>query len=275
MKNSLLCAVLGLNLIICAAAYDYVNGNIKYHSELNERIVYAELNADINRRYSGYSIEELCEGYELPEKFLGKTQIPFEVTNQYPELPVGCEVTCAAALLDFFGYDIDKCRLTELYLPISDGAFSEKDGVLYGADPHKYFVGDPYGRGYGCYKEVIADVLNEYFFSNGSENRAVILEDSNSADLERLLSGGVPLIVWASIDMKPYKYNSVSEWNTDEGETIMWLSNSHTLILVGFDNSYYYFMDCNNKTEIERYPKETFIKRWEENGKQTIAVKIN
>lgn len=195
------------------------------------------------------------------------------VVNQYPELPVGCEITCAAAMLNFFGYSIDKCDLTDNYLPVSS-EFTERDGVLYGPDPNKVFVGDPYGRGYGCYEQVIANVLDEYFSSHGSENRAIVLEDASFADLERLIDGGVPVIVWASIDMKPYRYNAVSEWQTADGETIMWLSNSHTLILTGYDGAYYYFMDCSDKSEIQRYPKETFVSRWKENGSRSVAVKI-
>ncbi len=274
MKNALLCSVLGIAVILSAGIYDYVSGDSLYRERLTEKNVYAELNADMHRKYGGYTVDELCEGYENPGAFLGKTEITMEVLNQHPELPVGCEVTCAAAMLNFFGYSIDKCSLADNYLPVSEGAFTEKNGILYGPDPSEYFVGDPYGKGYGCYKEVIADVLNDYFASHGSDNKAVILEMSNSADLERLIDGGVPVIVWASIDMKPYRYNAVSEWVTDSGKTIQWLSNSHTLILTGYDSSYYYFMDCNDKDSIQRYPKQTFIDRWEENGSQSIAVKI-
>jgi len=186
---------------------------------------------------------------------------------------VGCEITCAAAMLNFFGYSIDKCDLADNYMPVSS-EFTERDGVLYGPDPNKVFVGDPYGKGYGCYEQVIANVLDEYFSSHGSENRAIVLEDASFADLERLIDGGVPVIVWASIDMKPYRYNAVSEWQTADGETIMWLSNSHTLILTGYDGAYYYFMDCSDKSEIQRYPKETFVSRWKENGSRSVAVKI-
>lgn len=273
MKNAVLCAVLGISLIACSAAYDYISTENSIHRRLEEKNVYAELNADMHRKYGGYSIEELCEKYTPPSVFLGKSEIPMEVVDQYPELPVGCEVTCAAAMLRFFGYGADKCSLTDDYLP-TEKMFTEKGGVLYGPDPHKCFVGDPYGKGYGCYKEVIAEVLDSYFADNGSPNRAVILDDPNSADLERLIDGGVPVIVWASIDMKPYRYNAVSEWITDSGDTVMWLSNSHTLILTGYDASYYYFMDCNRKDDIQRYTKQTFIDRWEENGKQSIVVKI-
>lgn len=274
MKNFVLCAVLFIALAVSAAAYEYVSSDCSYRAALAERVVYAELNADMNRIYGGYTVDELCEKYSAPSSFLGKSLISMEIVNQYPELPVGCEVTCAAAMLNFLGFQIDKCELADNYLPIAEEMFTEKDGILYGPDPSEAFVGDPYGRGYGCYKEVIAAVLDDYFSSHGSKNRAVILDEPNSADLERLIDGGVPVIVWASIDMKPYRYSAVSSWITPDGDEIKWLANSHTLILVGYDASYYYFMDCNNKTVTERYAKSTFIDRWEENGSQAIAVKL-
>lgn len=273
MKYVVLSTVLGAALLLCTAAYDYVSGDGIFRSRLEEKTVYAELNTDINRRFGGYSIEELCSGYSAPEVFIGKTEIEMEVLNQYPELPVGCEVTCTAAMLNFFGFDIGKCELADNYFP-KESAFTERGGTLYGPDPQKCFVGDPYGKGYGCYEKVVAEVLSDYFASHGSENRGIVLNDAKSADLERFIDGGAPVIVWASIDMKPYKYNAVSQWVTEDGDTIEWLSNSHTLILTGYDASYYYFMDCWNKSEIQRYAKETFISRWEENGSRAVTVKI-
>ncbi|MCM1578952.1 MAG: C39 family peptidase [Ruminococcus sp.] len=273
MKNIFLCFTLAAAAALAAGAYDYVCTDIACRSELNEKITYAGLNADIHRRYNGYTVEELSAGYAPAENFLGKSEIPMAVVNQYPELPVGCEVTCAAAMLNFLGHDIDKCSLADNYLPVSDGNFSEKNGVLFGADPDSVFIGDPYGKGYGCYAPVIAKVLNDYFASHGSADKAIVLDDPNSADLERLIDGGAPVIVWASIDMKPYRHNAVSEWVTEKGSTVSWLTNSHTLILTGYDANHYYFMDPNDKTDIQRYNKLTFISRWEENGKQSIAVK--
>lgn len=273
MKNVVLCFTLALAVVAAAGAYDYVSGDMTCRTQLSEKIVYAELNADIHKRYGGYTVEELSEGYTPAEKFLGKTEIAMKVVNQYPELPVGCEVTCAAALLNFLGFDIDKCSLADNYLPVSDGNFTEKNGILYGADPAKYFIGDPYGKGYGCYAPVITNVLNDYLSSHGSGYKAVTLEEPNSADLERLIDGGAPVIVWASIDMKPYRHNAVSEWYTDSGSVVSWLTNSHTLILTGYDANYYYFMDPNDKADIQRYNKLTFISRWEENGSRSIVVK--
>ena len=34
-------------------------------------------------------------------------------------------------------------------------------------------------------------------------------------------------------------------------------------------------MDCNNKKEITPYSKTGFMNRWEENGSQCVAVKLD
>lgn len=274
MKNALIIAILGIAVVLTAGVCDYVYTEELYRERLNEKAVYAELGADPNRRYGGYSIEELCEGYAAPEKFLGKTSIDMEIINQYPQLPVGCEITCAAALLRYLGYDVDKCELASNYMKQSS-EFTERNDTLYGPDPGKVFVGDPYGNGFGCYAPVIVNSLNMYFRMQVSDNEALSLENSNSADLEKLLDGGVPVIVWASIDMKPYRFNDASEWTVSaDGKIITWLAGSHTLVLTGYDDSCYYFMDSNDKTEIQRYSKESFLARWEENGSQAVVVKL-
>ena len=94
--------------------------------------------------------------------------------------------------------------------------------------------------------------------------------------MEKLIDEGVPLIVWASQDMKSYKYRQSATWIIkDSGAEQQWLGNSHTLVLCGYDNNCYYFMDCNNKKEITPYSKTGFMNRWEENGSQCVAVKLD
>ncbi|MGN0642798.1 MAG: C39 family peptidase [Huintestinicola sp.] len=276
MKNFLLCAILGIAVLLCTVVIDYVYTDSLYEARLENKAVYASLDADPHRKYSGYTVEEMCEGYELPTESHGKKLINVPIVNQYPEMPVGCEIACTAALLGYLGYeDADKDILAEKYITASTASFYESDGILYGPDPNEFFVGDPYGKGFGCYADVVAEGINHFFRNHSSKNIAIVLNNTNSADLERLIDGGVPVIVWASIDMKPYRYNASSEWISDStGETISWLAGSHTLVLVGYDDNFYYFMDCNDKDEIQAYIKETFLQRWEENGCRSVAVKL-
>ena len=53
---------------------------------------------------------------------------------QDPELPTGCEVTALAMVLQYYGFDTDKCELSDVYLP--KGAVGETDF-------HYAFVGEP------------------------------------------------------------------------------------------------------------------------------------
>ncbi|MGN0695555.1 MAG: C39 family peptidase [Oscillospiraceae bacterium] len=278
MHNAAIAAVLGIGVIVTGAAAYKAYTDSAEEARINELIKYAELGADPNAEYSGYSVEELGEGYEKPKKTPLKTEIEdFPVISQYPELPTGCEITSACALLRYLGFDADKTVLCDLYMRQSSSFFTDENDVLYGPDPDYSFAGDPYDFGYGCYENVICSAMNSYFAANRkfSEYEAVSLTGINTADLEKLIDEGVPVIVWASQKMDVYKYSEQSEWYvTGTDKKITWLGNSHTLVLVGYDLNAYYFMDCSEDAAIVPYSKESFSQRFAENGSRACAVKI-
>lgn len=276
MRNKLLVAVLGICTAVCTFIADYAYTGQVYDERAAEMERYRQLNADPHTLYCGYTVEELGEGYEKPSNVFGKVMLEVPILNQYPELPIGCEITSAAAVLQYLGFDIDKLTLTDEYLIWDDNFTYDESMVSHGPDPYKVFAGNPYDWGYGCFAPVITDTLNRYFADVAPAYEAISLEDINSADIEKLLDSGVPLIVWASRDMKPYKYREPAEWIlNDTGEPFTWIGNSHTLVLCGYDSSCYYFMDCDDKSEITPYLKERFINRFRENGSQCVIVKIN
>lgn len=279
MHNGAIAAVLGVGVILTGLAAYKAYTDSAEEKRINELIKYAELGADPNAVYSGYTVEELGEGYEKPANDFMKTEIAnFPVISQYPELPTGCEITCAAALLQFLGFDADKTVLCDLYMRQSINFFTDENGTLYGPDPNFAFAGDPYSDGYGCYENVICDAMNSYFTANRKygEYEAVSLTGINTADLEKLIDEGVPVIVWASQKMGVYKYSEQSVWNIiGSDDTVTWLGNSHTLVLVGYDRNAYYFMDCGENAAIVPYSRESFSARFAENGSRACAVKIN
>lgn len=278
MHNGKITAVLGAALLICTYITDMVYSDSLYIDRINERIKYAELGADPNSTYSGFTVEQLGEGYEKPEKLLGKTIIDFPVVGQFPELPTGCEITCAAALLQYLDFNADKNYLSDNYMRKNDNFYKNDKGELFGPDPSIYFVGDPKREdGYGCYAPVIVEAVNLYLDDMGAADthRAVLLEALNSADIEKLLDEGVPLIVWASGDMEHFRYNDQSVWTaTGSRRQITWLGNSHTLVLIGYDPNAYYFMDCGKNNAVVTFSKKSFLERWQENGSQTCAIKL-
>ncbi len=276
MRNKILVVTLSLCLAAASVAADCVYTWSVYGKRLAEHNKYEELNADPHAHYNSYTVEELGSGYEKPSSLFGKTLIDVPLINQYPELPVGCEPVCAAALLQYLGFETDKFDFTDNYLIWDDNFYYDENEVSHGPDPGSVFAGNPYEWGYGCSDDVLAGAMNRYFTENGSDCFAFAADTAiNQADIEKLIDEGVPIIVWATIDMKPFNYRKPSEWilNTT-GETYCWYSNSHTLVLCGYDGSCYYFMDPNNKDEITPYLKSTFLNRFEDNGFQAVMVKL-
>ncbi|MCH5193316.1 MAG: C39 family peptidase [Oscillospiraceae bacterium] len=275
MKNKLLVFTLGVCTAVCTVIADYAYTGQVYDERAAEIARYEALNADPHMLYNGYTVEELGEGYDKPSSIFGKIVLDVPIINQYPELPIGCEITSAAAVLQYLGFEADKLWLTDNYLIWDDNFTYDDEMVSHGPDPYKVFAGNPYDWGYGCFAPVIVDTLNRYFADYAPGYEAISLEDTNSADIEKLLNEGVPMIVWASRDMKAYNYREPAEWlinGTDELYT--WIGNSHTLVLCGYDSTCYYFMDCDDKDEITPYLKEQFLNRFTENGSQCIVVKL-
>lgn len=223
-----------------------------------------------------YSFDRLAENYPAPKKLWNKTWISVPVINQYPELPVGCEITSAAVILNYLGFEVDKVWLQENFLKDSYNFRQINQEERKGPDPSKVFVGDPQQSGFGCFAPVIAESLERYFASVGSENLPVVLEGADERDLEALIDKGIPVIVWASLDMKPFRYTANNEWILETtGEVFRWPGNAHVMVLCGYDTNGYYFSDCNDKDNIVRYDKETFLHRWRQFGSQGVLVKIN
>lgn len=219
-----------------------------------------------------HDIETLSIGY-TPLNLTSSTYIDVPVINQFPELPVGCEITSATALLQYLGYSVDKMEMTENFLPQSYDFYMGRNGKQYGPDPNKVFVGDPEKTGLGCLSPVIVRTLNAYFRSVESGNRAIDVKNANQSTLETLLDYGIPIQVWASRNMRPFRYIEKNEWTvTGTDELFRWPGNSHSLVLIGYDNKNYYFADCDDKSEIQHYKKSDFLNRWEEFGSQAVII---
>lgn len=273
VTNKLIAAILGIGTAVCTAAVDYA-----YTEQINsERIEVNIMNPDKEEPhniYCGFTAEELGSGYDKPASVLGKVILNVPIIDQFPELPVGCEVTSATAVLQYLGFEVDKLTLTNNYLKWDDNFTYDSNMVSHGPDPKRVFAGDPHKWGYGCYAPVIIDTLNKFFADKGADYKALPIEDLNSADIELIIDEGVPMIVWASRGMKQFKYNDPPQWIINgTNKTFTWLSNSHTLVLCGYDSDNFYFMDCDGKDKITPYPKEIFLKRFNENGSQCVVVK--
>lgn len=191
--------------------------------------------------------------------------------SQNNEYPTGCELVSASMLLSFYGFNITAGELIDKgYIKQSKAEYEGNE--IYYADPNKAFIGNPRSEsGYGCYAPALLEGLKKYLEDEYFD--AVNLSEISLHDLcMEYIDFGEPVIIWASINMIQ---TAVAEnaWTIKEtGEKFNWISNEHCLVLVGYDDDYYYFNDPQKGAAVP-YKKETAEKRYKELGSQAITVR--
>lgn len=187
--------------------------------------------------------------------------------SQEDVLPTGCEIVSALMLLRFYDHPVS---LDELLSHIPCQMLMERNGVLYGPHPDEAFVGDPRTlNGYGCYPPVLCKALQEilgdsFLVKNTTGNSLQTLTD-------RYLLAGTPVLLWATIDMRPTAPGNC--WTIEStGEEFVWLKNEHCLVLTGFDGNYYYLNDPYNGNGEIRVSKERLQERFDSMGKRSLVI---
>ncbi len=185
---------------------------------------------------------------------------------QFPEFPSGCESVASVMALQYVGENISVSRFIDNCL--NTGAVYRKDGVLYGPDPYKQFVGDPRSQyALGCYAPVIENALVRYF---GDAARVKNTTGETLDTLcERYITNDMPALVWVSIYMKDTGNGNV--WYTEDGKRFQWLMNEHCMVLVGYDANGYYFNDPYSGKQLY-YDKTLSAKRYETFGRQSLVI---
>lgn len=190
--------------------------------------------------------------------------------DQSAAAPTGCESVSAVMLLNWLGVDISIRGFIDGYLDKAD--FEQRDGVLYGPDPREVFVGDPYDpEAMGCYAPVIRRSLERLV----GERFEVI--DETGSDVEdlvrRYIDGeGLPVLLWTTIDLKPYIEGP--SWRLlADGSEFVWRSNEHCVLLVGYDDECYIINDPWNNNGVVRCDKALVQKRHAEQHSQSVALR--
>lgn len=185
--------------------------------------------------------------------------------------PVGCELVSAQML---FAYNEIQITVDDMvkHNYINLASFEDKDGKRYGGNPNREFVGDPKDiHSYGCYVGAIKSLFNSFISTNNLTDYKVIDLSGNSlSDLcEQYVKYGIPVMIWASMDMKPLKDGD--KWiDKVSGEEIVWKAGEHCLLLVGYDNTGYYFNDPM-KGKAVHYDYNQVDEIYDALGKQAIT----
>ena len=189
--------------------------------------------------------------------------------DQTVKYPTGCESISAVMLLQYLGVDITPEEFIDNYLEKQD--FEDRDGVLYGPDPYKYFVGSPYdSESFGCYAPVLCNSLRKVL----GDTYEVIDETGKQIEelIETYIDNDMPVVLWACINMREPIVGPF--WKLIEtGEDFTWISNEHCMLLVGYEEDNYIFNDPWENHGVIGYPKDVVINRHAAQHMQAIGFK--
>lgn len=204
------------------------------------------------------------------------TNIPVPCVSQLPRYPTGCEAASCTALLQYYGYDI---TVDEMVATIPRENLVRRNGVLYGPDINKKFVGNPTGSytsatpGYGAFSPCITKALQKAINARGGGHTAKRISGCSFKKLLKQVSKGRPAIVWATYQMmNPKTKNSWTIVESD-GTTrqFSYPRGTHVFVLKGYSKNHVTLMDPYTKSNVT-YSISTFEARWNLLGKQAIVL---
>lgn len=178
---------------------------------------------------------------------------------QNPELPTGCEITALTIVLNYLGYDVDKLTLADNFLD---------KGRVGETSPYKAFVGNPRDEdACGAFAPVIVNSAKRYLYSENSDMNVYNVTGADYSELVDYVDNGHPVLVWETMWMA--KPHMAAEWNVD-GETIVWKSHEHAMVLIGYTADTYIMADPLRG--IYEYDKEVVEERYKDMGRQAIVI---
>lgn len=149
----------------------------------------------------------------------------FETVMQEPELPTGCEVTALTQTMQFYGFDVDKVELCDVFMPIDhEGYYTMNEAYL--GDPHAT-------NGFGCNAPVIVNTADDYFEYIGSDWYAKNISEMPLEEVLYQVEQGRPVVVWTTIGQR----ETISEFQfiLGCGEEFWFNPFQHCVTIYGYD----------------------------------------
>ena len=197
----------------------------------------------------------------------GSHHIDAPILSQRPNYPSGCESVSAVMLLQYWGETITIDQFIDNHLPQSTHFYSENERY-YGPSPYEYFIGNPRTeQAYGCMAPAIQRAI-EHYYGDGS-----FVQNATGLTLPELCKEHIdkdrPVLVWVTIGMvETYPGN---QWYLEDGTLFTWPVNEHCMMLVGYDENYYYFNDPYTGM-VKKYPHWICADRYSALGQQALTI---
>ncbi len=196
--------------------------------------------------------------------------------NTYPS---GCESVSSTMLLNYYDFDITTDEFIDEYLPMSDITYND-NGEMTAPDTYSAFIGSPYSKAaLGCFPPVIKNAMNDYFEDKDKDYKAIDITGASMKTLtSQYIANNKPVLIWATMWMQSpfvtYEWkvkNAEEDSPYKDGDTYKWLANEHCMVLVGYDEDYYYLNDPLNYSTTA-YSRSVFEERYKQMGKCALVI---
>ncbi|WP_374702975.1 C39 family peptidase [Peribacillus deserti] len=195
------------------------------------------------------------------EKVPASKMLDVPLFNQMdaPRLYNGCEVTSLAMLMNFRGIHVSKNDLAGAIKRVPLTFDNGQKG-----NPNAGFVGNMEdGPGLGVYHGPITDLARKY-----AGNKVKDLTGKPFEELLKEVGSGSPVWIITTANFAPV--SDFIEWNTPQG-VIQVTYKEHSVVITGYDQQNIYVNDPYGHKN-RKLPKESFIKAWEQMGKQGVTI---
>ena len=232
----------GTSYKIVGTLYEYSNVNVISESKGWSKIKFDGKTAYVSSKY-------LSNAHSNNSSILN---VPF--INQYPNLPLGCEATSLAQLLNYKGVSVAKTKIADEMLKSPN------------KNPNLGFVGSPYRNEKGIFQTIYPKALEETAkkYRPNSED----ITGASVDTLEKELKKGNPSVIWVSRNFSNPEMGYWYEGTKDQ----MWVNkNLHVVAVTGVDNNYFYITDpAQGKYKVS---KSKFKNVYDTVGKKALVVR--
>lgn len=189
----------------------------------------------------------------------------FETVMQEPELPTGCEITALTQTMNYYGFDIDKVDLCDIFMPIDyNGYYTMNEAYL--GDPHAT-------NGFGCNAPVIVNTANDYFEYIGSDWYAMDITEVSLDEIFYCIAQDIPVIVWTTIDQR----ETIAEYQfvLGCGEDFWFNPFQHCVTIYGYDYDRNIVNIADPLVGNTEYDMERFRRIYDIMGSQAVIIAGN
>ena len=118
-----------------AVISDHVEGDTEEVVAQDGAETESEAQSETQSETVAVGLESTQISAEVKKSNSGTQLTDFDIIEQYPELPTGCEITALTMVLNYYGYQVNKVTMALDYMPKVQAEFyRSEDGRLTGPD---------------------------------------------------------------------------------------------------------------------------------------------